>query len=286
MRQLETAPEPYATGAKIDPATTSARSRPLTPAPAAESSSPDQKAARGDPPARPPQALRAALIQSLALSRAHTSPPSLDESPQLRRVPPALAPPPVRAPFQVPFPDGLARRAPGLTTVIQARGGTLWECGMASRDDAGTTYQNQCLYLSLAAAMTQGSADIPELAARTRITIEEAVRNARPDWTSRDFLGEAVGAFADFLVYGLQATPTLRGRAVAIYDGRVATCEIIRPLPLDLGSPVLALWFSGAHYRWLRWRDPGPTLPDLLDLHAVSLAGQPRVHTLVTQALN
>ncbi len=149
---------------------------------------------------------------------------------------------------------------------------------------AACPYQNQCLYLSLAAAATQGSADTPETAARTRITIEEAVRNARPDWTNRDFLGEEVGAFADFLVYGLQATPTLRGRAVAIYDGRVATCEIIRPLPLDLRRPVIALWFSGAHYRWLRWQVPGPTLPDLLDLHAVPLAGRPRVHTLVTQA--
>ena len=156
---------------------------------------------------------------------------------------------------------------------------------MTSRDGAGTTYQNQCLYLSLAAAAAQGDADIPLAAARTRITIEEAVRGARPDWTSRDFLGEEIGVFADFLVYGLQATPTLRGRAVAVYDARVATCEIIRPLPFLPERPVLALWFSGAHYRWLRWREPGPTLPDLLGLHGALLAGRPRVHTLVTQAV-
>ena len=155
---------------------------------------------------------------------------------------------------------------------------------MTNRDGAGTITQNQCLYLSLAAATATNDKDIPESAVQLRIAIEEAVRRARPNWTSRDFLGEEIGAFADFLVYGLQATPTLRNRAVAIYDARVGTCEIIRPPTFTPNRPVIALWFSGAHYRWLKWREPGPTLSDLLVLHEDTQAGRPKVHTLVTHA--
>ena len=42
------------------------------------------------------------------------------------------------------------------------------------------------------------------------VDIEAAVRGSRPNWAQEDFLGEEVGAFADFLIWGLQAAPPLR----------------------------------------------------------------------------
>ena len=60
---------------------------------------------------------------------------------------------------------------------------------------------------------------------------------------------------------------------------------MFRPLhrnPAD--TPVIALWFSGAHYRWVRWRAPGPTLAQLLMAHAQPGPGQARILTVIIQA--
>ena len=111
------------------------------------------------------------------------------------------------------------------------------------------------------------------------------MRRKRPNWEDRDFLGQEVGAFADFLLWGMQDTPLLRNRAVAVYDAHTGTCEIFRPLrAAGSTSPVLALWFSGAHYRWVRWSTPEPSLPELLTSHHLPGATRPRVTTVITNA--
>ena len=75
----------------------------------------------------------------------------------------------------------------------------------------------------------------------------------------------------------------LRGRAIAVYDSQVGTCEIFRSLTRATGdAQVIALWFTGAHYQWVSWADPAPLLADLLSLHAEELNGAPLVPTLVT----
>jgi len=194
-------------------------------------------------------------------------------------------PPPVREPFAIPFPDDLDRRAPGLHAVLAQFGATLIECGMTSTDGEGLLTQNQCLYLSLAAAVRPSHAAIHSVAGDLRERIENAVRTARPEWTDRDLLGQEVGAFADFLTWGLLATPLLRGRAVAVYDARTGGCEVYRPPTQDpRHTPVAALWFSGAHYRWVCWRAPGPTLAHLLSAHAQPPSGHPRVITVIISA--
>ena len=124
------------------------------------------------------------------------------------------------------------------------------------------------------------------VAARSlRRHIEAAVREAHPDWQEADFLGQEVGAFADFLVWGGPAAPALRGRAIAIYNGAEGTCEILRPqTDRATQEPVLALWFSSAHYMWLCWHPArtGPRLPQLLARHRVGPVHAPAVPTLVT----
>jgi hypothetical protein len=196
-----------------------------------------------------------------------------------------VVPPPVREPFDIPFPADLHHRAPGLWAVLTRYGATLAECGMTQADGAGVLTQNQCLYLSLAAAVGPSRAELHDLAGSLRAQIEGAVRQARPRWAERDHLGQEVGAFADFLTWGLQAAPLLRDRAVAVYDARTASCEIFRPPLRDpRHTPVAALWFSGAHYRWVRWREPGPTLAQLLEAHAHPPLGTPRVITVTNIA--
>jgi hypothetical protein len=156
---------------------------------------------------------------------------------------------------------------------------------MTSSDNTGYWRQNQCLYLSLAAATTPPRESIHHNATCLRETIEAAVRASRPNWAHEDFLGEEVGAFADFLIWGLQAAAALRGRTVAIYDARTGSCEIIRPqTSLNARAPVIALWFSGAHYRWVRWAPPGPRLAQLLARHQSGPAGAPRVITVTINA--
>ena len=87
-------------------------------------------------------------------------------------------------------------------------------------------------------------------------------------------------------MWGLQAAPPLRGRAVAVYDARVGTCEIFRsPTMCSLQAPVIALWFDDGHYQWLRWDNDPPRLPTLLELHQAGSGNVPRVpNTLVTNA--
>ena len=195
-------------------------------------------------------------------------------------------PQPLAQPVAVPFPAELPARAPGVRAVLHHLGATLMECGATNADNAGLLRLNQCLYLSLAAATAQRGHDVHPRAASMRQHIEAAVRQARPSWAAQDFLGQEVGAFADFLTWGLQATPPLRGQAVAVYDGRTGTCEIFRPLRGPSAQPprVIGLWFTGGHYRWLRWRPPGPNLPQLLAYHRRPPTGAPRVITVITTA--
>ena len=159
------------------------------------------------------------------------------------------------------------------------------ECGMTSTSQ-GHWRQNQCLYLSLAAAAGATPGSFHTVANDLRSTIEGAVRRNKPNWADRDFLGQEVGAFADFLLWGMQDTPLLRDRAVAVYDARAGTCEIFRSLAAAASpAPVLALWFSGSHYRWVRWSPPAPSLPALLAAHGPPGAAQPRVLTIITNTL-
>ena len=208
----------------------------------------------------------------------------------LDRLPPggsAEDPPPPPAP---PRPLPCPATTPGLTRVLRDLGATILECSATGLDEAGAPVSNQCLYLALAAAARPPGPlpSGPELAADARAMrrrIEAAVRTARPDWEEADFLGQEVGAFADFLIWGIPAVPTLRGRAVAVYHATEGTCEVFRPPdPAVAQRPVLALWFHGAHYQWVRW-DPGrppPRLARLLAHHQVGPVQAPAVPTLVT----
>ena len=109
------------------------------------------------------------------------------------------------------------------------------------------------------------------------------MRRARPNWATDDFLGEEVGAFSDFLIWGIPHTPALQGRAVAVFDSRTGTCEIFCPnTPAGPRPPVLALWFTGAHYRWVRWAPPGPSLPELLTTMLNEAQHGHRVPTILT----
>jgi len=163
-------------------------------------------------------------------------------------------------------------------------GARLIECGATSYAPNGEWSQNHCFYLCLAAAISSAPEHIHQQANTMRNTIERAVRRARPHWATEDFLGEEVGAFSDFLIWGIPDTPALQDRSAAVFDSRTGTCEIFSPnSPASPRPPVLALWFSGAHYHWVRWAPPGPSLPELLiALLNESPHGQ-RVPTILTQ---
>ena len=123
------------------------------------------------------------------------------------------------------------------------------------------------------------------LAGELRTNIESAVRAAQPDFASEDFLGQEVGAFADFLIWGLTAHPRLRRRTVAIYDSTEGSCQIYRsPHHIDRTLPVLALWYTPDHYQWLRFAPPGLRLIPLRALHRQGPANFPRVPDLVMDA--
>ena len=242
-----------------DSATASSRGTAPTGPPRTDLENPD------DEPGWSKAELRAALAASLRsappqqddVGRTDASTPST--APLTRHADPFLAPPPVLQPFEIAFPDSLPRRAPGLAAVLLERAATLMECGMTMTGPGHWRRQNQCLYLSLAAAAGALPGLSHKIANDLRRTIEGAVRRKKPHWADRDFLGQEVGAFADFLLWGMQDTPLLRDRAVAVYDARTGTCEVFRsPLAAASPAPVLALWFSGAHYRWVRWAAPEP----------------------------
>ena len=152
---------------------------------------------------------------------------------------------------------------------------------------AAAPARNQCFYLALAAATTDPGAPLAIAARSLRRHIEAAVRAARPQGAAADFLGQDVGTFADFLIWGIPASPATRGRAVAVYNGAEGTCEILRPQGPDaIQRPVLALWFEQDHYVWVRWggRRGGPRLPVLLQRHRGGPVNAPAVPTLVTLA--
>ena len=198
----------------------------------------------------------------------------------LDRLPSSL--PPV-IPRPLPFPN----TTPALATVLRDLRATRMECNATGLGDDGAPAANQCIYLALAAAASGPGVPILETARSLRRHIEAAVRAARPGWAALDFLGQEVGAFADFLIWGLPASPLLRGRAVAVYNGPEGSCEIFRSLgPVARQRPVLALWFQDAHYEWLRWGGArgGPRLSELLARHRVGPANTPAVPTLVTLA--
>ena len=67
---------------------------------------------------------------------------------------------------------------------------------------------NQCLYLSLAAAVLPPGTSHAATAASFRRRIEAAVLAANPQWV--DPAGPNAGAFADFLHQGLPAVGELR----------------------------------------------------------------------------
>ena len=165
------------------------------------------------------------------------------------------------------------------------------ECGATIRTPHASPTLNQCFYLALAAAVVAPGEHHHLLARELRAQIEDAVRAARPDWTAQDFLGQEVGAFADFLIWGLQAAPRLRNRAVAVYQADTGTCEVFRSLHhADRSAPIVALWFTApsgshlGHYQWLALGDAGPTIRQLLVQHHRRDGTGPRVPTLVTDA--
>ena len=91
------------------------------------------------------------------------------------------------------------------------------ECGATSVSAAGNVAYNQCFYLALAASVTAPHENHAAVAVENRDQVEGAVRAARPQWEAEDVIGQKIGALADFLIWGLQAAPRLRGRAVAVY---------------------------------------------------------------------
>ena len=117
------------------------------------------------------------------------------------------------------------------------------------------------------------------------------MRAPRPNWAHHDFLGQEVGAFADFLIWGLQAHPRLRNRAVAVYNGTNGTCEIFRSFHhVDRHAPVIALWFeppageSLGHYQLLQFDPRQPSLLQLARLHRRGPADGPAIPTITTDA--
>ena len=166
------------------------------------------------------------------------------------------------------------------------------ECGATTVSAAGYEEHNQCFYLALAASVAAPQEHHAAVAAEIRAQIEGAVRAARPQWAAEDFLGQEVGAFADFLIWGLQAAPRLRGRAVAVYHEQQGTCEIFRsPHHANRRSQVIAIWFTSqgtgrlGHYTWLRLHPSNITLGQVLAIHRGAGGRGHRVPTLVTDAV-
>ena len=171
-------------------------------------------------------------------------------------------------------------------------GGTIMECGATSVSAAGNVAYNQCFYLALAASVTAPHENHAAVAAEIREQIEGAVRAARPQWEAEDVIGQEIGAFADFLIWGLQAAPRLRGRAVAVYHEQDGTCEIFRsPHHTSRRSHVVAIWYTSrgaghlGHYTWLRYHPSDTTLGQILTVHRGTREQGRRVPTLVTDVI-
>ena len=200
--------------------------------------------------------------------------------------------------MQLPPPRALAlpahttRNCPNLTQALERLGGTRMECGATSVSAEGQVAYNQCFYLALAASVAAPQENRATLAAELRDQIEGAVRAARPQWDAEDLIGEEVGAFADFLIWGLQAAPRLRGKAVAVYNEQLGTCEVIRsPHHANRRSVTIAVWYASprpgqlGHYTWLRYASPETTLGQVLVAHRGTRGQGGRVPTLVTDAV-
>ena len=179
------------------------------------------------------------------------------------------------------------------TMVVGVPGMVAWPSGLAPSPISKGGRDQPCARKStdvhrprhLAAAVRPQQEEIHDVAGSLRAQIETAVRRARPHWAEQDLPGQEVGAFADFLTWGLQAVPLPRNRAVAVYDSRTGGCEVYRPWGCNAATTrVTALWFSGAHYRWVSWREPGPTLAQLLSAHGQPGAGLTRVITVTITA--
>ena len=189
-------------------------------------------------------------------------------------------------PLLPPRPVAFPATTPGLQQVWSTLGATLMECGATTRGASGEQVSNQCFYLTLAAATCPPGEDHHEAHLDIRRRIEAAVREARPDWQEADFLGQEAGAFADFLIWGLQACPRLQGHAVAMYNSVQGTCEVFRtPGLAEARRSVRAICYVPGHYLWVRWgRTRGaPSLMALLARHRVGPRDAPSVPTIVTQ---
>ena len=188
---------------------------------------------------------------------------------------------PLLPPRPVAFPD----TSLGLRQVWSNLGATLMECGATTRGASGEQVSNQCFYLSLAAATCPPGEDHHSAHLDIRHRIEAAVREARPGWQVADLLGHEVGAFADFLIWGLQACPRLQGHAVALYNSVEGTCEVFRPPGLAVARrSVRAICYTPGHYLWVRWGRTGgaPSLTALLARHQVGPRDTPSVPTIIT----
>ena len=188
-------------------------------------------------------------------------------------------------PLLPPRPVAFPATTQGLRQVWSTLGATLMEGGATTRGAAGEQISNQCFYLSLAAATCPPGEDHHVAHLDIRRRIEAAVREARPDWEVADLLGQEVGAFADFLIWGLQACPRLQGHAVALYNSVQGTCEVFRPPGLAVARrSVRAICYIPGHYLWVRWgRNRGaPSLTALLARHQVGPRDAPSVPTIIT----
>ena len=114
------------------------------------------------------------------------------------------------------------------------------ECGVwGVGADHSAAVGNQCLYLSLAAAVLPPGTSHAITAASFRRRIEATVLAANPQWV--DPAGPNAGAFADFPHQGLPAVDALRRHPVAIYNSIEGTCEVFRsPSWHDQAAPVIA----------------------------------------------
>ena len=184
------------------------------------------------------------------------------------------------------------RDTPSLGEALARLGGTIMECGATTASAAGDEAHNQCFYLALAASVAAPQEHHAAVAAEMRAQIEGAVRAARPQWAEEDVIGQEIGAFADFLIWGLQATPRLRGRAVAVYHEQHGTCEIFRsPHHASRRSHIIAIWYTSqgagqlGHYTWLRFHLANVTSGQVLAIHRGAGGRGRRIQTLVTDAV-
>ena len=126
-------------------------------------------------------------------------------------------------------------------------------------------------------ALSTDHVDNGRRALQLKRRIESEVGQANLEWAGNQDRAAELGAYADFLVYGMRAVPQLRTRCVAIFTATTGTMEYFSiPTQLDNTAPVITIWHVPGHYQWLRWMiGPGPTLPDL----QASLDAPPGGHT-------